>query len=149
MTSATIAVLEARIVEYQEAIDANRRQLTSELEERQNLSTSRESLLSRIERKTRHIGHLSSAKNSLRPGSIQAKRKLNSLKGSTPPSKAMKPGVQGPVDRQKPDIVGIVANLITVADEETVGLIERFLGTSIQTHVVFKTDASSRRAMGY
>ena len=69
-----IALLEARVDEYQEAINTNRRQLVSEQEEHQNFSMSRESLISRIEKEDGHIRHLSSAKSSLRPGSIQAKR---------------------------------------------------------------------------
>ena len=143
-----IAVLEARIDEYQEAINANRRQLTSELEERQNLSTSRESLLSRIEKEDAAYRSFVERENQLEARIDSSKAQLKFLEGLDAAFEGYETGVKSLLTAKKPDIVGIVANLITVADEETVGLIERFLGTSIQT-VVFKTDAQLAGAMGY
>ena len=143
-----IAILEARIVEYQEAIDANRRQLTSELEEHQNLSMSRESLLSRIEKEDAAYRSFVEREKQLEARIDSSKAQLKFLEGLDAAFEGYETGVKALLTAKKPDIVGIVANLITVADEETVGLIERFLGTSIQT-VVFKTDAQLASAMGY
>jgi chromosome segregation protein len=143
-----IATLELRVDEYQEAIEASKRQLIVEQEAHQNLSISRESLLARIEKEDEKYQGLVEREKRLEAQIDSSKAQLKFLEGLDAAFEGYESGVKALLTAKKPDVLGIVAELITVADEQTVGLIERVLGTSIQT-VVFKTDAQLANAMSY
>ena len=143
-----IALLETRVEEYQEAINANRNQLISEQEAHQNLSMSRESLLSRIEKEDEAYQSLVEREKQLEARIASSKAQLRFLEGLDAAFEGYESGVKALLTAKRADIMGIVADLINVADENSVGLIERVLGTSIQT-VVFKTDAQLSQAINY
>jgi chromosome segregation protein len=143
-----IALLEARVDEYQEAINANRSQLTSEQEAHKNLSMSRESLLSRIEKEDEAYQALVEREKQLEARIDSSKAQLKFLEGLDAAFEGYDAGVKALLTAKRTDIMGIVADLINVTDEHSVGLIERVLGASIQT-VVFKTDAQLAQAISY
>ena len=143
-----IATLESRVEEYQEATETSKRQLIMEQEAHQNLSISRESLLSRIEKEDGKYQGLVEQEKRFEAQIDSSKAQLKFLEGLDAAFEGYETGVKALLTAQKPDVLGIIAELINVADEQTVGLIERVLGTSIQT-VVFKTDAQLAGAMHY
>ena len=143
-----IALLETRVEEYQEAINANRNQLISEQESHKNLSLSRESLLSRIEKEDEAYQSLVEREKQLEARIDSSKAQLKFLEGLDAAFEGYESGVKALLTAKRSDILGIVADLINVADDNIVGLIERVLGTSIQT-VVFKNDVQLSQAISY
>jgi chromosome segregation protein len=141
-------VLRSRVEEYQESINVNQQQLAGGQEAHKNLSVSREALLTRIEKEDETYQKLVEREKRLEAAIDANKAQLKFLEGLDAAFEGYETGVKALLTARKSDILGIIADLIKVTDEQTAGLVERVLGTSIQT-VVFKTDAHLETAMGF
>jgi len=143
-----LAVLQERIEEYQESIDTNQRQLAGEQEAHRNLSVSRDQLVNRIEKEDEIYQKLVEREKQLEATIDSNKAQLKFLEGLDAAFEGYESGVKALLTSRRGDIMGIIADLIKVPDEQIAGLVERVLGTSIQT-VVFKTDEQLQAAMSF
>ena len=143
-----LTILRERSDQYQESIDVNRLQLAGELEAHHNLSVSREQLKGRIEKEDETYQKLVEREKRLEASIDSSKAQLRFLEGLDAAFEGYESGVKSLLTSRRADIMGIIADLIKVPDEQTAGLVERVLGASIQT-VVFKTDAQLLEAMGF
>jgi chromosome segregation protein len=143
-----IATLEERAEEYQDAINASRNQLVEAQEAHQHLQASRESLLSRIEREDEKYQALVEREKQLEAQIDSGRQQLKFLEGLDAAFEGYDAGVKSLLTQQMQPADGIVADLVKIGDEQKVGLIERALGTAVQT-VVFKTNAQLCEAIGY
>jgi chromosome segregation protein len=140
--------LQLRVEEYEEAINANRQKLAGEQEAHRNLSVSREQLLTRIETEDKSYQVLVENEKRLEANIDSSKSQLKFLEGLDAAFEGYDSGVKALITAKKSDIMGIVADLVKVEDEQTAGIIEQVLGTAIQT-VVFKTDSQLESAINY
>lgn len=138
--------LEARLEEYQEAIEVCKQQLTNVDTENRNLMQSREVLLGRIEKEDQHYQKLVEREKHLEAQISSCKSQLKFLAGLDAAYEGYETGVKELLTRKVPGLRGIVADLISVSDEQLVGLVEKILGTTVQT-VVFETEAQLRDAV--
>jgi chromosome segregation protein len=143
-----LAAQQTRLDEYREAMDRCRVQLESAHESHKNLSASRESLLSRIEREDRQYQGLIEREKRLEAQIDACKSQRLFLEGLDSAFEGYESGVRAVLTKKLPGAVGIVADLVRVPDESMLGLIERVLGQSIQT-LVFKTDADLKNAVTF
>jgi chromosome segregation protein len=143
-----IDTLEERAEEYQDAINTNRNQLLAEQEAHQHLQASRDSLLSRIDSEDEKYQKLVAQEKQLEAQIDSNKQQLKFLEGLDAAFEGYDAGVKTLLTNKKQFVDGIVADLIKVADEQNVCLIERILGTAVQT-VVFKTDAQLAESIDY
>jgi chromosome segregation protein len=138
--------LEMRLEEYQEAIIVCRQQLHNVDNENRNLLQSREVLLGRIEKEDKRYQELVEKEKLLEAQISTSKSQLKFLSGLDAAYEGYDAGVKELLTRKVPGVKGIVADLISVSDEQVVGLVEKILGTSVQT-VVFNTEADLRNAV--
>ncbi len=143
-----IATLDARAEEYRDAINLSRQQLIGEQEAYQNLSVSREALVKRIEQEDEKYQIIVEREKQLEAGIDAGKSQLRFLEGLDAAFEGYEAGVKAILSNKTAGVRGIVADLIKVDDDQMVGIIERVLGTSIQT-VVFKDDAQLADALKY
>ena len=143
-----IAATEARADECQDAINLSQQQLAGEQEAYQNLSVSREALIKRIELEDEKYQAIVEREKQLEARIDSGKAQLKFLEGLDAAFEGYEAGVKALLTNKPADVLGIVADLIKVDDDQIVGIIERALGTSVQT-VVFKNDAQLADALGY
>jgi chromosome segregation protein len=143
-----IATLDARADEYRDAIAACRQQLAGEQEAYQNLSVSRESLVKRIEQEDEKYQSLIEREKQLEAGIDAGKAQLRFLEGLDAAFEGYEAGVKALLTNKSSGVLGILADLIKVDDDQIVTLIERVLGTSIQT-VVLRSDDQLFDALHY
>ena len=139
--------LELRLDEYQEAIEVCRKQLIVVDEENRNLHQAREVLLGRIEKEDERYQKFVEREKHLEAQIASCKSQLKFLAGLESAYEGYETGVKELLTRKLPGLKGILADLITVTDEKLIGLVEKSLGTSIQT-LVFETEAQLRDAVG-
>lgn len=140
--------LETRLEEYQEAIELCRKQLLQVDEENRNLHQEREVLLSRIEQEDLHYQKLVEREKHLEASVASCKSQLKFLAGLESAYEGYESGVKELLTRKLPGIRGTLADLISVTDEKLISLVEKVLGTTIQT-VVFETEAQLRDAVEF
>ena len=138
--------LEDRLEEYQEAISVCQEQLVSFESENRNLLQSREVLLGRIEKEDIRYQNIVEREKHLEAQIASSKSQLKFLAGLDAAFEGYDTGVKELLTRKIPGLKGIVADLISVTDDQLVGLVEKILGTSVQT-VVFETEAQLRDAV--
>ncbi len=140
--------LETRLEEYQEAIEVCHKQLLQVDEENRNMHQEREVLLSRIEQEDLHYQKLIEREKHLEASVASCKSQLKFLAGLESAYEGYESGVKELLTRKLPGIRGTLADLISVTDEQLISLVEKVLGTTIQT-VVFETDAQLRDAVEF
>lgn len=140
--------LETRLEEYQEAIEVCRKQLLQVDEENRNLHQEREVLLSRIEQEDMRYQKLVEREKHLEASVASCKSQLKFLAGLESAYEGYESGVKELLTRKLPGIRGTLADLISVTDEKLISLVEKVLGTTIQT-VVFDTEAQLRDAVEF
>jgi len=140
--------LEIRLEEYQEAIELCRKQLLQVDEENRNLHQEREVLLSRIEQEDLRYQKLVEREKHLEASIASCKSQLKFLAGLESAYEGYESGVKELLTRKLPGIRGTLADLISVTDEKLISLMEKVLGTTIQT-VVFETEAQLRDAVEF
>jgi len=140
--------LETRLEEYQEAIEVCRKQLLQVDEENRNLHQEREVLLSRIEQEDLRYQKLVEREKHLEASIASCKSQLKFLAGLESAYEGYESGVKELLTRKLPGIRGTLADLISVTDDKLISLVEKVLGTTIQT-VVFETEAQLRDAVEF
>jgi chromosome segregation protein len=140
--------LETRLEEYQEAIEVCRKQLLQVDEENRNLHQEREVLLSRIEQEDLRYQKLVEKEKHLEASIASCKSQLKFLAGLESAYEGYESGVKELLTRKLPGIRGTLADLISVTDDKLISLVEKVLGTTIQT-VVFETEAQLRDAVEF
>lgn len=138
--------LEVRYEEYQEAIEKCNQQLLIVDEENRNLMQSREVLLARIEKEDKRYQKLLEQEKHLEAQISSNKSQLKFLAGLESAYEGYESGVKELLKLKLPGARGIIADLISVSDESMVGIVEKILGTTIQT-VVFDTEEQLRNAV--
>lgn len=143
-----IQSLETRLEEYQEAIEVCKKQLLVVDEENRNLVQSREVLLSRIETEDQRYQKLVEREKHLEASIGSCKSQLKFLAGLESAFEGYESGVKELLTRKLPGVKGILADLISVTDDKIIGLVEKILGTAIQT-VVFETESQLKDAVDF
>lgn len=140
--------LEIRCEEYEEAIELCRKQLHDVDEANRNMVQSREVLLRKIEQEDKHYQELVEKEKHLEAQIAACKSQLKFLSGLDASFEGYESGVKALLQKKLPGLRGIMADLIAVTDESLIGLVEKVLGTAIQT-VVFDTDAQLYDAVNF
>lgn len=135
-----LAQLEERMEEYQEAYDKAQKQLATFDVENRNLMQSREVLLGRIEKEDLRYATMVEREKHLEAHIETSKSQRTFLEGLESSFEGYGAGVKELLTRKLPGLRGVLADLISVNDEESIGLVERILGNAVQT-IVFDTDA--------
>lgn len=138
--------LEMRFEEYQEAIDVCRQQLLSVDNENRNFLQSREVLLGQIEKEDTRYQQIVEREKHLEAQISSCKSQLKFLAGLDAAYEGYDAGVKELLTSKIPGLKGIVADLISVTDEQLVSVVEKVLGTTVQT-VVFDTEKQLRDAV--
>lgn len=138
--------LESRVEEYREAIDACRQQLAIVDEEHHHLLQSREKLLKRIDGEDRRYQQLVEREKKVEARIESSKSQRKFLEGLESSYEGYGAGVKELLTRGLPGMRGILADLISVNEEASVGLVEKVLGNAVQT-VVFDTEAQMVHAV--
>lgn len=138
--------LEIRYEEYQDAVEKCKQQLVVVDEENRNLMQSREVLLSRIEKEDQRYQKLIEQEKHLEAQISGSKSQLKFLAGLESAYEGYEAGVRELLKRKLPGARGIIADLISVSDDSMVGIVEKILGTTIQT-VVFDTEQQLRETV--
>lgn len=140
--------LEIRMEEYQDAVVVCRKQLADADEENRTLHASREVLLAQIEKEDERYQRLLENEKLLEAQISTSKSQLKFLAGLESSFEGYDAGVKELLTRKLPGLKGIIADLIAVNDESSVGLFEKILGNTIQS-VVFDTEAQLLDATGH
>jgi len=131
-----IETLENRIEEYQETNQRCRRELESSSDAQTRLQQSRETLLSRIESEDEKYQKYVEEEKRCEAQIDASKSQLKFLSGLNASFEGYESGVKALLSNGKDGIKGIAADCFDVTDESVIGLIEKALGTMIQTVVV-------------
>ena len=138
--------LETRIEEYREAVSQCQKQLAAADEENRNLCASREALLSRVDKEEQRYRDLVEREKRCEAQTESQASQLKFLEGLDAAFEGYESGVKALLTRNLPGLKGIVADLIRVSDESAIGLVEKVLGTTVQT-AVFDTEENLQNAM--
>lgn len=131
--------LESRLEEFQEAIRTCNEQLAAVDEENRNLLQSREVLLGRIDKEDKRYQSLVEREKHLEAQIASCKSQLKFLAGLESSFEGYQSGVKEIITRKLTGMKGIIADLLSVTDQQLIGLVERVLGDKVQT-VVFEKE---------
>ncbi|MBD3392274.1 MAG: chromosome segregation protein SMC [Chitinivibrionales bacterium] len=134
-----IKALTRRLEEYREAVEICQQQLAVESEAHKNHLTSRESLLERIETEDHRYHELVEREKRLEAQLDSCATQRRFLEGLDASFEGYESGVKALLTSNLDGVMGIVADLIEVGEPEMVDVVEKVLGTNVQT-VVFKTN---------
>jgi len=141
-----LELLESRVDEYRDAIDACRQQLAIVDEEHRNLLQEREVLFARIEKEDARYQRLIEREKHLEAQIATSRSQRKFLEGLESAFEGYGAGVKELLKRKLPGLRGILADLISVTDDAPTAVIEKVLGNAVQT-VVFDTEADVRAAV--
>jgi chromosome segregation protein len=141
-----IESLETRIEEYREAATACRTQLMVMDEENRNLLMSRERLIARVDGEDLRYQEFVEREKRLEAQIDASQERRKFLEGLDAAFEGYEGGVKELLTKGFPGMKGIVADLIRVKDDGSVGLVERALGPAVQT-VVFDTEENLQAAV--
>lgn len=134
--------------DYRLALDKCRKDLQKASESFANHTKTREKLWERIEEEEKRYHAFVEKEKSLEAKLDSTKSKLRFLESLDASFEGYGQGIKALLEKKIPGTMGIIADLITVDVPEMVGVVERALGSAIQT-VVFKRDADLKTAMDY
>jgi chromosome segregation protein len=137
--------LERRTAECRETIAACRKQLLAADEENSNLLRSREALLERLDKEDKRYQELVEREKRLEAQTDASDAQLRFLEGLDAAFEGYESGIKTLLTRKPQGLLGGVANLIRVTDEQAVDLVEKVLGHAVQT-AVFDTEEHLRSA---
>ncbi|MDR0306044.1 MAG: chromosome segregation protein SMC [Chitinispirillales bacterium] len=143
-----IASLEARCEEYQDAIEVCRGQLNEVDSANRDFLQARQVLLGRIEKEEERYRGLVEEEKRLEAQIASNKSQLKFLAGLDAAFEGYESGVKALLTANLPGLRGIAAGLISVTDNNMLPLIEKLVGSAIQT-VVFDTDEQLETAVDY
>ncbi|NLG16897.1 MAG: chromosome segregation protein SMC [Fibrobacter sp.] len=138
--------LESRLEEFQEAIRTCNEQLATVDEENRNLLQSREVLLGRIDKEDKRYHSLVEREKHLEAQIASCKSQLKFLAGLESSFEGYQSGVKEIITRKLAGMKGIIADLLSVTDQQLIGLVEKVLGDKVQT-VVFEKEEHLRAAV--
>lgn len=147
-SSAELSELQQRVEQYTATIEKSKEQLRNAIDANERLMQSRETLSSRIEKEDERYKELVEKEKRCEAKIDSSKSQLKFLAGLDAAFEGYESGVKELLTTELPGTRGIVADCINVTDEATIALIERVLGSAIQT-VVFENDESLNAAMGH
>ena len=137
--------LDGRMEEYRETVAASQKQLIAADEENLHLLQSREALLERIDREDKRYQELVEREKRLEAQEESSIAQLKFLQGLDAAFEGYESGVKALLTRMPQGLLGSVADLIRVTDEQAIDLVEKVLGLSVQT-AVFDTEEHLRLA---
>ncbi len=140
--------LETRSQEYRESLEQSKQQLEAEGEAHEKYLKSREVLWQRIEQEDERYHKFVEQEKRLEAQIDSSKAQLRFLDGLEASFEGYETGVKALLKKKLNGSMGIVADLIEVENSEIVALVEKALGSAIQT-VVFETDEDMRNAMDF
>ncbi len=140
--------LEERIEDYRVALEKCRGELQRAGESFANHTKTREKLWERIEKEDDRYHTFVGKEKSFEAKIDSTKSKLRFLESLNASFEGYGQGIKALLGKKLPGTMGIVADLINVEVPEMVSVVERALGSAIQT-VVFKKDADLEAAMEY
>jgi len=140
--------LEARFDEYSDRAEACRSQMAQVDSANKNFAQSREALTGRIEREEERYRGLVEREKGLEARIDGSKAQLKFLEGLDAAFEGYESGVKALLTANLPGLRGIVADLVSVSDENLLPLVEKLAGNLIQT-AVFDTDAQLEAAVGF
>jgi len=140
--------LEERIEDYTVSLQQCRDELQKAQQSCQTYAGTREKLLERIEHEDMRYHELVEKEKFLEAKIDSGRSKLDFLEALEASYEGYGQGIKALLEKRLAGTLGTVADLIKVEDPEKVGVVERALGSAIQT-VVFKTDADLKAAMEY
>jgi chromosome segregation protein len=140
--------IESRIEEYRESVATCQRQLAAMNEENGNLVASRERLLTRVDEEDRHYQGYIEREKRLEAQIDASQSQLKFLEGLDASFEGYESGVKELLTKMLPGMKGIVADLIRITDNESVALVEKVLGPTVQT-VVFDTEEHLQNAVNH
>ena len=143
-----IAALEERGEEYQDAIEACRKQLNVVDNANRGLMQAREVLLGRIEKEEVRYRGLVEEEKRLEAQIASNKSQLKFLAGLDAAFEGYEAGVKALLKSSLGGLRGIAADLISVTDNDKLPLIEKVIGSAIQT-VVFHNDEQLEAAVEF
>lgn len=143
-----IEKLKVRLEENGEVVENCKRQLEKVSSAFKNHMQTREKLLTRIDQEEDRYHTFVEKEKRLEAHIDASKSKLRFLKGLDASFEGYAQGVKALLKSNIEGIAGIVADCIDVTDSSMIEIIERALGSSIQT-VVFNTDAALKNAVDY
>jgi chromosome segregation protein len=141
-----LAALTAHSEENTEKLEDSTQQLRSACEQHQHLMNSRDALVARIEKEDERYRDLLAREKHLEAKIDTCKQQLEFLKGLDSQREGYENGVKALLAGENPGRLGIVADLINVADEKAAAIADRALGQEIQT-VVFRSDSDLHAAI--
>ena len=140
--------LEEHIEDYLIALQKSKKELEKAVESLKTYTKTREKLRHRIEEEDGRYHSFVEKEKSLEAKIDSCKSKQHFLKVLEASFEGYGQGIKALLERKLPGTMGIVADLINLEDPKMVDIVERALGSAIQT-VVFKTDANLKAAMDY
>ncbi len=140
--------LENRLEEYQELIEACKKQLSEVDHANRNHLQVREVLSGRIEKEDQRYNSLVESEKHLEAHIASCKSQLKFLAGLDASFEGYESGVKAILNLKPKGLRGIVADLIKVDDEKVIAVAEKVMGNRIQT-VVFDTDEDLQQAVEY
>jgi chromosome segregation protein len=143
-----LQALEERIEEYRDAAASCRQQLDAADEANLNLLQSREMLLERVDKEEHRYRELVEREKRCEAQEEASISQLKFLEGLDAAFEGYESGVRELLTRKLPGMKGIVADLIRVTDDTSIGLVEKILGSTVQT-VVFDTSENLAGAMNH
>lgn len=143
-----VRVLECRIEEHREAVEACTVLLKSVSESFRNHVQAREVLKDRVEKENDRYHELIEKEKHLEARIDTGKAQRSFLEGLNATFEGYSAGVKALLTENLGGTMGIVADLINVKNSSMVGVIERALGPALQT-VVLRTDDDMRKAIDF
>jgi chromosome segregation protein len=143
-----LRALEDRLEEYGDAVEVCRAQLAEVDSANMNYMQARETLSARIETEEEHYRGLLEREKHLEAQISSNKSQLKFLAGLDAAFEGYESGVKALLTAGLPGLRGIVADLVSVADESSLPLVEKLAGSLVQT-VVFDTDAQLEDAVRF
>lgn len=142
-----MTAIETRISQYSETIDKCHRELASVSDAHERLMQSRETLLARIEKEDESYQNLVEREKKCEAQMDSGRSQLRFLEGLDAAFEGYESGVKALLTGNLPGMLGTAADSLQVSDPTTIALVERVLGTAIQT-VVFERDEHLAAALG-
>ncbi|MCL2689116.1 MAG: chromosome segregation protein SMC [Chitinispirillia bacterium] len=143
-----IAALEERIEEYQDNIETCRKQLNAVDNANRDFMQAREVLLGRIEKEEERYRGLVEEEKRLEAQIGSNKSLLKTLAGLDAAFEGYEAGVKALLTSPVDGLRGIAADLVSVNDNEKLPLVEKIVGSAIQT-VVFDTNEQLEAAVDF
>jgi chromosome segregation protein len=140
--------VEARIAQYTDAAEQRRTQLATLGDAQERLVQSRETLLGRIDKEDAQAQTLLGHEKRCEAQIDASQAQLRFLGGLDAAFEGYESGVKALLTEKLPGLVGTAADCLTPTDASAISLVERALGSAIQT-VVFQSDEQLAGAMAF